>query len=85
MHVSCFCTPGKGPIMIGQVPEMGGHWGSQSMGEEDESDEEDDADLGSFVTQSSRVYSPTPYLKEMVEMFKEGDEMLQGKKSKKKE
>lgn len=76
---------GKGPAyMIGQ-PAMGGPWGSQSMGEEEETDEEGDPDMGSFVTQSSRVYSPTPYLKEMVEMFKEGDEILKGKKAKKKE
>lgn len=70
--------------MIGQVPGMGGHWGSQSMEDEEEEETDEEQDLGSFVTQSSRVYTPTPYLKEMVEMFKEGDEMLKGKKSKKK-
>lgn len=73
--------------MIGQIPTVmgGGHWGSQLMGEEEESEDEVDPD-GSFVTQSSRVYTPSPYLKEMVEMFKEGDEILQGKKkSKRKE
>lgn len=76
---------GKNPTyMIGQVPAMGGHWGSQSMEEEEETDEDGEQDLDSFVTQSSRVYSPTPYLQEMVDMFKEGDEILKGKKAKKK-
>ncbi len=70
--------------MVGQIPTMmGSHWGSQSM--EEEASEEEDADLGSsVVTASSRVYAPTPYLKEMLEMFKEGDELLQGKKKSKK-
>lgn len=64
--------------MIGQNPMMmGGPWS-----EEEESEE--DAEMGSIATASSRVYSPTPYLKEMVDIFKEGDEMLDGKKSKKK-
>ena len=67
--------------MVGQVPDMGQHWGSHSN-EEEESEEEIDPDLGSVVTGSSRVYSPTPFLNEMVEMFKEGDGILDGKKSK---
>ena len=58
------------------------HWGSESI--EEEASEEEDVELGSIATASSRVYSPTPYLKEMVEMFKEGDAILEGKKSKKK-
>lgn len=61
------------------------HWGASHSNEEEEaSEEEGDAELGSAVTGSSRVYSPTPYLKEMVDMFKEGDQILEGKKSKKK-
>lgn len=67
--------------MMGQNPMMMG-WGSQSN--EEEPSEEEDPDLGSFVTTSSRVYTPTPYLKEMVEMFQEGDEILEGKKKTKK-
>ena len=66
--------------MIGQIPTaMAGHWG---MEEEDESEEED-PEMGSIVTASSRVYSPSPYLKEMIDIFKDGDEVLGGKKSKK--
>jgi hypothetical protein len=65
---------------------MGPHWGSQSIEEEEEeaSEEDKEAELDSVATASSRVYSPTPYLKEIVEMFKEGDVILEGKKSKKK-
>lgn len=68
--------------MIGQVPMMGG-WGSQSMEEEEEESEEEEHEMGSIATASSRVYSPTPYLKEMLDIFKDGDEVLEGKKSKK--
>lgn len=68
--------------MVGQIPAvMEHHWGARSI--EEESEDEIDPDLvGSIVTASSRVYSPTPFLKEMVEMFKEGDDILDGKKSK---
>lgn len=66
--------------MIGQIP--GDHWAS---GEEDETDVDGDQDISSLVTQSSRVYSPTPYLKKMVDMWNEGDEMLKGKKAKRKD
>lgn len=64
--------------MMGHVPQD--HWASSSQ----EASEEGDVEHGSIVTASSRVYSPTPFLKEMVDMFKDGDEILEGKKSKKK-
>ena len=50
---------------------------------EEEEESEEDPEMGSIATASSRVYSPTPYLKEMVDIFKDGDEVLEGKKSKK--
>ena len=81
-----FYFAGNGPplYMIGQIPREGmTPWESQSV--EDESVSEIDPDMGSVLTASSRVYTPSPYLKEMVEMFQEGDQILQGKKSKKKE
>lgn len=79
MHMGGMYEQGKSPPYMMAVPQ----WGSQ-FEEEEVSEEEGAAELGSIGTASSRVYSPTPFLKEMVDMFKEGDEILEGKKSKKK-
>ena len=67
--------------MIGKIPtDDDGQWGPRS-GEETE----EEMEAESFITQSSRVYTPTPMLKEMLDKFQEGDEMLLGKKAKRKE
>ncbi len=66
--------------MIGQIPSHEDQW----EGDSGEESEEMPADLGSFVTASSNVYTPSPQLKEMIDKFEEGDEILRGKKPKKK-
>lgn len=70
---------------MGNVAAMQRNWESQQSMEEEDTETEVDPDMRSIATASSRVYSPTPYLKEMVDMFKDGDEILQGKKAKRKE
>ena len=65
--------------MLGKVPtETEDHY-DRSLGHNSSIDF-DDPDQGSHhSTVSSHVYTPTSYLNEMIEKFKEGDKMLDKK------
>lgn len=76
-------SAGKGPAFIlGKVPTETEEHYDRSFGNPSDI-EFDDPDQGSMRTTSSHMYTPTSYLDEMIEKFKEGDKILDGKKSKK--
>lgn len=59
--------------ILGKIPTATeGHWDGSSSNDYD-------AGLGSSASRSSQVYTPTSYLIKMVEKFKEGDNILDGK------